>query len=233
MSGVVYGALWVFFKVIGRLCFRLHTVGGDSIPRNGGLVIAANHASYLDIPLLGSGLPRRVAFLGRQDLFPIPGLRPILRRLGWIPIRLGRIDRAGFGRAIDLIKSGRAVVIFPEGSRSRDGQLGPGKPGIGVLVAETGCPVVPVYLEGTHKVLPVGARWPRFHRVRVMIGKPIDFTQASNQRSGKELYQYVSRTVMARIAELRQAAQPTNPSDGSPWAKGPRHHPATGPFSAE
>jgi 1-acyl-sn-glycerol-3-phosphate acyltransferase len=91
-----YGILWVFFNVIGRLCFRYRVVGREHIPRRGGLLIAANHASYLDIPFLGCGLPRRAWFLGRQDLFPFPGLRPALRWLGWIPIKKHRLDRNGF-----------------------------------------------------------------------------------------------------------------------------------------
>ena len=81
---------------MGRLGFRYRTIGIEQIPKNGGLLIAANHASFLDIPLLGCGIPRRVAFLGRQDLFPIPGLNEVLQWLGWIPIRHDKLDRTGF-----------------------------------------------------------------------------------------------------------------------------------------
>jgi 1-acyl-sn-glycerol-3-phosphate acyltransferase len=208
VSGVVYGFLWILFRVLAWLLFRFRTRGVEHVPRRGGLLIAANHASYLDIPALGCGLPRRVAFLGRHDLFPVPGLRWTCQWLGWIPIRLSRLDRQGFGKAIGLIKEGKAVVIFPEGTRTEDGALRPGRPGIGVIVAETGCPVVPAYLAGTHDVLPPGAGWIRLRPITVTFGKPMDFTADAQRLNGKDFYRHVGRTVMARIAELGQVAPP-------------------------
>ena len=199
--------LWLLFYVSGRLFFRYRAFGREHIPKHGGVLIAANHASFLDIPLLGCGIPRRVAFLGRQDLFPIPGLNRTLQWLGWIPIRQDRLDREGFGKAVRLIKSGQAVVIFPEGMRTRDGKLGLGKPGIGTIVAETGCAVVPAYIAGTYEALPMGSARLRFHRVQVVFGKAIDFSADLQRYPGKkDFYRYVSRTVMAQIADLGQVA---------------------------
>ena len=213
MSGVVYAVLWIFFRALGWIFFRYRAVGVENVPRTGGILIAANHASYLDIPMLGCSIPRRAAYLGRQDLFPVPGLRWLCEWLGWIPIRMGRLDREGFGKAIGLIKQGKAVVIYPEGTRSPTGALGPGRPGLGVIVAETGCPVIPVYLKGTHDVLPPGAKWTRLRPITVIYGKPIDFTVDAERSKGKEFYKHVSRTVMARIAELGQVAAPTAASE--------------------
>jgi len=213
VSGVVYGCLWILFRVLAWLLFRYRAVGVEHVPRQGGILIAANHASYLDIPILGCGLPRRAAYLGRQDLFPVPGLRWLCGWLGWIPIRMGRLDREGFGRAIALIKQGKAVVIYPEGTRSLTGTLGAGRPGLGVIVAETGCPVVPVYLKGTHDVLPPGAKWVRLRPITVIFGKPIEFAVDAKQGNGKEFYKHVSRTVMGRIAELGQVVPPAEPTE--------------------
>lgn len=209
MSAIVYWFLWLLFNAIGRLFFRYRVIGQEGIPKQGGLLIAANHASYLDIPFLGCGIPRRVAFLGRQDLFPFPGLRPVFRWLGWIPIRVDRFDRGGLGKAIQLIRSGKAVVIYPEGRRSPDGRLRPGKPGIGTIVAATRCPVVPAYIAGTYDALPPGSARLRFAPIRVTFGKPIDFSQEAQRYQGKEFYRYVSRAVMARIAELGQTVPPS------------------------
>lgn len=91
---VLYGFLWVLSRVIGWICFRYRTVG--TVPRDGGVLIASNHASYLDIPLLGCGVPRRVWYMGRHDLFPIPLLNGLLQGVGWIPLRVGRLDRDAF-----------------------------------------------------------------------------------------------------------------------------------------
>jgi 1-acyl-sn-glycerol-3-phosphate acyltransferase len=200
VSSVLYGILWVLSRTIGWLCFRYRVVG--AVPRTGGFIVAANHASYLDIPLLGCGMRRRAWFLGRSDLFPVPGLRAICQWLGWIPLRTGRLDRDAFGKAVALIKEGKVVVIFPEGSRSLDGQLQSPKPGIGVIVAQTGCPVVPAYLKGTYDVLPSGTIWPRFHPVTVLYGEALTFPQSGENGETKQFYQEVSRTVMDRIASL-------------------------------
>jgi len=193
---------------IGWLCFRYRVEG--QVPRTGGLLIAANHASYLDIPLRGCGLNRRAWYLGRHDLFPIPVLNGILQALGWIPVRLGRLDREAFGKAINLIRAGKVVVIFPEGRRSLDGHLREPKAGIGVIVAQTGCPVVPAYLKGTFDILPPGASWPRLRPVTVRFGDPIQFNVEKQQERAatKQFYQQVSRTVIEQIAALGQVPIP-------------------------
>ena len=207
MSSVIYGILWLLARTVGWLCFRYRVVG--KVPKTGGFVVAANHASYLDIPLLGCGMRRRAWYLGRSDLFPVPGLNRLLQWLGWIPLRLGRLDRDAFGKAITLVKEGKVVVIFPEGTRTEDGHLQPAKAGIGMIVAQTGCSVIPAYLKGTHEVLPVQAKWPRFQSVTVTYGEPIIFSQVQENIEGKKFYQEVSQTVMDRIAALGGVEPPT------------------------
>ena len=208
MSGVVYGLLWVLTRAIGWIFFRYRVEG--QVPQTGGVLIAANHASYLDIPLLGCGMTRRAWYLGRSDLFPVPILNGILQSLGWIPLRLGRLDREAFGKAIALVKTGNVVVIFPEGGRSHDGHLRQPKAGIGVIVSQTGCPVVPAYIKGTFDVLPPGARWPRFRRVTVRFGAPLDFeTEGRKDKAeSKQFYEQVSRTVIEHIAALGRRPAP-------------------------
>ena len=207
MSSVVYAILWVLARTVARLFFGFRVVG--SVPKKGGLLVAANHASYFDIPLLGCGMFRRAWYLGRSDLF-IPGVKGILQWLGWIPLKLGRLDRKAFDRAIALIKAGKVVVIFPEGSRSLDGRLRNAKGGLGMIVAQTGCPVVPAYLKGTFDVLPTGAKRPRVHPVSVSFGPPLSFPGENTQT--KAFYQEVSRIVMERIAALGGVAPPSHPA---------------------
>jgi len=196
------------------------------------VLIAANHASYLDIPLLGCGMRRRAWYLGRNDLFPIPVLNGILRALGWIPVRLGRLDREAFGKAINLIRAGNAVVIFPEGGRSHDGHLRPPKAGLGVIVSQTGCPVVPAYLKGTFDVLPMGARWPRLRQITVRFGDPIQFETGKQKERAetKQFYQQVSRTVIEHIAALGQVPVPKGRDDQAPETP---NRPTAGAHNAE
>jgi 1-acyl-sn-glycerol-3-phosphate acyltransferase len=196
------------------------------------VLVAANHASYLDIPLLGCGMKRRAWYLGRSDLFPVPVLNGILQSLGWIPLRLGRIDRKAFEKAISLVRGGEVVVIFPEGRRSHDGHLRPPKAGIGVIVSQTGCPVVPVYLKGTFDVLPTGARWPRLRQVTVRFGAPITFETGGQKEKAetKRFYEEVSRTVIEHIAALGEVPAPKGKDD---QAQSKSDRPTAGARNAE
>jgi 1-acyl-sn-glycerol-3-phosphate acyltransferase len=208
---ILYWVTWVAVRLLATLLFRLRVTGQHHIPKTGGVLIAANHASYLDIPILGCGIRRQASFMGRLDLFAGPAAW-LMRYLGWIPIRRERVDRGGFEEAISRVKAGQAVVIYPEGSRTEDGRLQPGKPGVGMIVAATGCPVVPAYLAGTFDVLPPGATWIRLRPIRVTYGKPMDFSALLKESDGeskkKELYQRISQEIMDRIAELGGVASP-------------------------
>ena len=203
---VLYWTVWIIVRAGARLLFRLQVSGQDHIPRTGGVLIAANHTRYLDIPILRCALPRQASFIVRMDLFSgIVGT--ILRYLGWIPIRRDLVDRKAFDEAVGRLKAGRVVVIYPEGSRSPDGQLQPGKPGIGMIAAAAGCPVVPALLEGTHEALPPGASWIRVRPIRVIFGQPMDFSaelESESEDTKKVVYQQMSQEVMDRIAELRR-----------------------------
>lgn len=212
MSTIVYGILWILFRSLSRLFLRYRTDGAEHIPRRGGVLFAANHASYADIPLLGCGVPRRVFYVGRANLFPNSVVSWIIRSLGWIPIKPERWDRKAFQYVVDMLNAGKAVVIFPEGKRSPDGNLQPGKPGIGMIVAEAQCPVIPVYLDGTFRVLPMGAFWLRPYPVAVRFGKPVDFRHDLERYQGKELYTHISQTVMDRIADLKRVGQSGEPA---------------------
>ncbi len=212
MSALVYGILWILCRVVSRLFLSYRTRGVEHVPAAGGVLLAANHASYADIPLLGCAVRLRLFYLGRATLFPSPLVGRILRALGWIPLKPERWDRKAFQSVVELLKAGKAVVIFPEGTRTPDGALQKGKPGIGRIVEEAQCPVVPVYLRGTYQVLPTGASWLRRHPVEVLFGESIDFRDECRQYQGKALYQHISQTVMARIAELRGVDDSAGPT---------------------
>ncbi|MEC4891175.1 MAG: lysophospholipid acyltransferase family protein [Nitrospira sp.] len=218
MSGALYGILWVLVRSVARVLFRYRVEG--ELPKTGGVLVAANHASYVDIPLLGCGMTRRAWYLGRSDLFPVPVLNQLLQALGWIPLRLGRLDREAFGKAISLIQAGKVVVIFPEGGRTLDGHLRQPKAGIGIIVSQTGCPVVPAYLKGTFDVLPTGAKWLRFRPVTVKLGAPLTFEKGHpkehDKGDAKRFYQLVSRTVITQIAALGNVPPPMVGHEGDP-----------------
>ena len=201
MSGVIYWGLWLLFRLLGWLFLRFRTDGEQFFPKTGGVIVAANHASYLDIPLIGCAIRRRVVFLGRANLFPNRFLSWALQSLGWIPLKTHRLDRKAFGVALDYLKAGTPVVIFPEGTRTEDGHLQSGRPGVGYLVKESQSQVIPAYISGTFKVLPMKAKWPRLCPVSVSFGKSICFTSGDTTNMKQE-YEQIGQTVMEHVAQV-------------------------------
>jgi 1-acyl-sn-glycerol-3-phosphate acyltransferase len=118
------------------------------------------------------------------------------------------LDRKAFGQALSHLQTGEPVVIFPEGTRTEDGSLQIGKPGLGYLVAESQCQVIPAYISGTFTVLPIRARWPRLFPIRVIFGKPLKFCKDEGE-SVKKFYEDVSVSVMDHIAQLGGVPSPT------------------------
>ncbi len=164
------------------------------------MLVAANHASFLDPPLLGAALPRPVYFMAKSELFTSPLLRPLLVRVGAFPVRRGQSDRSAIRRAVALLAAGRVVGMFPEGTRSTTGELQPAQAGVALLALRTGAPVVPVGLSGTGKAMPPGRAWPHRVPVAIKVGPPLRFEHRG--RIDKELLREVSEQVMAAIARL-------------------------------
>ncbi|MFH2068469.1 MAG: lysophospholipid acyltransferase family protein [Candidatus Omnitrophota bacterium] len=201
--GKIFGGIfsWIFF--------RLKVDGVDNIPRRGAVILAANHISWLDPPLVAMKVPRRITFISKTTFHNNFFTRPIIRSVGIIPLRQhsGAVGMIG---AIKSLKKGRAMVIFPEGTRNLSGKpFLPASPGVAFLAEGTGAPVVPVYLEGTDKALPNRARIFRPREIRVFYGKLLTFPGGSRQEFADK--------VMAAIAELKDRRQTLNskcqPSD--------------------
>lgn len=203
---MLYTISHAIVKVLGRLLLRLRVIGAEQIPKTGPILFAPNHVSYLDIPLLGAMIDRPLHFMGKSSLFRGRFVGRIYRKLNGFPIKKGARSRAGLMEAVRRLKHGHCVVMYPEGGRSISGGLQEPMPGIGMIVAMSGAKVIPVYLAGTDKVLPVGAWMIRIHPVTVFIGEPLDFTEQIQKEYGKELFLQISRTVMEQIVKLEAQA---------------------------
>lgn len=198
---VVLLALWIWLKVF----FRLRVTGREHVPHMGGCVIAANHASYLDPPIIGTAMRfRAVRFMARESLFRNRIFGWFLRKVLVIPLSRERGDVGALRQGIATLKAGGALGVFPEGTRTPDGELQPAKGGIGFLIAKAGVPVVPVYIEGSFRALPRHRRWIRPASITVHIGRPI--TPAEVLTHGKD-YEGVAARVMAAIAGLRSSSK--------------------------
>jgi 1-acyl-sn-glycerol-3-phosphate acyltransferase len=189
-------------RVVGRLFFRLRVVHRERMLQSGPVILAMNHQSYLDPPLAGTTCDRAVYFLARRTLLNVPLLGWLLPRLNVIPVNQEGIDRSALKSLIRILKSGNAALVFPEGSRTVDGGLQPAEAGLGLVIAKTLAPVVPMRIFGAHEALPRGGGGLHFVPITIVIGEPIFFTAADLNPPGKDLYKRLSQRVMDAIAAL-------------------------------
>jgi 1-acyl-sn-glycerol-3-phosphate acyltransferase len=187
-------------KAIAKTFFNYRVIGAENMIEEGPCIIAANHCSYLDPPLVGIACKRAIHYLARKSLLDVPILGPILPELNVIPVDQKNADRSALMGAIRVVRNGGAVLIFPEGTRSPDGKLQPAQPGIGMIVAKTGAPVVPVNISGSYEAFPRGSSCPRLEPVTVSIGPALRFD--SLESDGRDFYQKTSDRILDAVARV-------------------------------
>ena len=185
-----------------RLLFRLEAHGTEHVPRHGPVLIVANHASFLDPPLVGGAAPRPLSFMAKAELFRIPLFGGLIRRLNARPVRREGADAGALRAALRILQEGGMLLMFPEGTRGPEGALRPAKPGAAMLALLSGAPVVPVLIRGSGRAWPRGRRLPRPVKVVVRFGPPRVF-ERQGRRADKADYDAVSREMMAAIGRLR------------------------------
>ncbi|MBI5195526.1 MAG: 1-acyl-sn-glycerol-3-phosphate acyltransferase [Nitrospirae bacterium] len=192
----------VLIRLIVRSCGRVYIKGADNIPLEGGVIIAVNHTSYLDPPLIGTVTPRRATFMARKGLFSIPLLGWVIKHYAF-PVDRAKTLPSTIKEAVRRLKNGELLVIFPEGRRSETGELTEGKRGVGMVAALSKAVVVPAFISGTDKMLPVGAKWLKRADILVMFGRPLDF-HITNSRD-EDLHISITQKIMTAIGELKKS----------------------------
>lgn len=211
----IYRLGWLIFRVVFRLYFRWRVFNPERVPLSGGAVLASNHASFLDPPLVGSGVSRPISFLARETLFRFPPMGWLLRKWGVVPLDRDGGSAAGLRVILDRLHEGNAVILFPEGTRTRDGQIQPARSGIGLIVIKSDAPVVPVRVFGTYEAFGRHALVPLPRRVAVKYGAPLPFTELRAEAKTctkarlKEIYQQVADEIMAAITRLEPCEDKT------------------------
>jgi len=201
---MIFLAFKYFFRLLFPIYFRWKVTGREKVPASGGVIVAANHTSFLDPPLVGTALIRQAYFLARQDLFRFRPFGWLLKSLNTIPLSRDRTSVASFRAAVKILSSGNQLVIFPEGTRNKEEKLGPARAGLGLLWFKSGVPVVPVYISGAQQAFPPGSRWIRPRKISIVFGDPIRIEEAVSVRGNKVDYKRLSQAVMKRIERLRE-----------------------------
>lgn len=215
-----------FFKFNG---WQLH--GRENVPKSGAVIIAPNHVSMFDPPLVGCATPRLVTTMGKAELFDkktfgLKILGFIIQHMGTFPVKRGRSDRRAMRRAMQVLKDGGALVIFPEGTRTKTGELGPPELGMALLAHSTKTPIVPAFIAGTEGGL--SNLQPKLRRVKVQIwyGEPLSFDAEYARKGDRATLQAIADRVMQEIAALRDQ------SGVKPWPQAARADAANQPGAA-
>lgn len=202
--------------ILASLLFRIRAIGRRNVPREGGVIIACSHQSYLDPPLVGLLLPRQIHYLARASLFTGPrAFAWLMRSLNAIPVRREGGDRQSYRESVRRLRAGEAVLMFPEGTRTPDGEIGPLRPGVWNLARRAGVPVVPAVIDGAFEAWPRNRLLPRPAPIRVLFGRPIPAAAiaATNARA-------FSADLAARLADLLARSRAITAAVGSrPKAK--------------
>jgi 1-acyl-sn-glycerol-3-phosphate acyltransferase len=208
---VLYAVTHALFSTVLRVVWRPRILGVENLPRRGPVILASNHLSFIDSLVIPLAAPARlrVTFLAKADYFTGGGLRGAPRRLffratGAIPVERDEANQAreSLETALEVLQRGWAFGLYPEGTRSRDGRLYRGRPGVGWLALSSGAPVVPVGLVGTDRVQPVGARWPRLAPVTIRFGEAIPPEAYADVRPAAQARRRLTDDVMDAVAVL-------------------------------
>jgi len=199
---LVYNIFYNLSKFLARVFFGLRVIHPERMPESGPLIIAVNHSSFVDPPLAGICSRRGVYYLARKSLLKWPVFGPLFPAMNVIPVDRDGHDMTALREVIHKIREGNAVVLFPEGTRSPDGRLQPARAGIGLVIAKTGAPVLPMRIFGAHEAFPKNAKSLRAPQISIVLGRPIHFSPAKIDQSDRSSYQRLGDHVMSEIAAL-------------------------------
>lgn len=200
---MLYEFLRMLFSFILSIVFRYRVTGLENLPVQGGYILASNHLSLWDPPLIATPVSPHIHYMAKQELFAIPIFSAIMRELGVFPVKRATADRNAIRTAVKLLQNGAVVGIFPEGTRSKTGQLQPPEAGLELIASLAKVPVIPVAIIGTNRVFKSRSLIPRFE---VFFGKALCLPDKPTPESKNNF----SNEVMQSIQNLLDAAQQRN-----------------------
>jgi 1-acyl-sn-glycerol-3-phosphate acyltransferase len=199
---------WNLFRAMYATYFRWRVFNPERVPLTGGVILASNHASFLDPPLVGAGLRRDINYLARESLFRYPGIGALLCSWNSVPVDRDGGGASGLREILNRLLAGGAIILFPEGTRTPDGRLQAARSGIGLTVIKSDVPVIPVRTFGTFEAFGRDHKFPRPIGVAVKYGRPMKFealrveAKTCDKARLKKIYQEVADEIMSAIAKL-------------------------------
>ncbi|GAB4242053.1 MAG: lysophospholipid acyltransferase family protein [Thermoleophilia bacterium] len=194
----LYRFLHLWVPAVLRFVFRIRVFGVENVPREGAVLLAANHRSNLDPIFIGAMAPRQVHFMAKSELWSFAPFGRFLELLGAFPVQRGHPDRPAVRRALDMLDRGAVVGMFPEGHRQKDGRLGEPQAGVGLFAGKEGVTTVPVAIAGTERIMRGGV--PRLPRIEIRFGAPVDAQVAGVKKSVR--HEVISRRIMQSLRRL-------------------------------
>ena len=205
----IYRITWLACRLFFLIYFRWRIFNEERVTRTGSVILAANHTSFLDPPMIGSAVRRPINFLARRSLFRFPLFGAYLRALNSVPVDRDGAGARGLKMILSRLLNGGGIILFPEGTRSSDGELQPARSGVGLTVIKSEAPVVPVRIFGTFAAWNRRQLIPRPHRITIKFGNPMYFADLREEAKScpkkrlREIYQEVADRIMAEITQLK------------------------------
>jgi len=201
---LVWGTMKSLCRIVLSRMFEMKVYGRQNVPRTGGAMLISNHLSYLDPVVLGVHLIRPISFIAKTELFQNRFFGWLIRSLNTFPVRRGQTDVGAIREAIRRLREGRILTMFPEGTRSSNGQLQRIQPGIAMLIRRAGVPVIPAVIDGTFEAWPRGKKLPKHFPIRVMYGPALPI----GKLKGHQIVDLIQSTFRSMQAELRAKRKP-------------------------
>lgn len=205
----LYYCGWRFFRTAYKVYCRAEWFNAGRVPPTGPVILASNHASIIDPPLVGTGLKRGISYLARESLFRFPVLGWLFRNWDAVPVDRDGGGAKGLKAILDRLLAGGGIILFPEGTRTLDGKLQPARSGIGLTVIKSNAPVVPVRVFGTFDAYGKAVKFPKPYKITAKYGKPMYFealraeAKSCSKARLKQIYQEVADQIMVEIAKLQ------------------------------
>nr|WP_285847907.1 MULTISPECIES: lysophospholipid acyltransferase family protein [unclassified Mesobacillus] len=190
MKVTVYSFVRSLVNAVLKPVYRIEVIGRENVPADGGVLLCANHIDNLDPPVVGITAPRPVYFMAKEELFSVPVLGKIVPHLNAFPVKRGMSDREALRKGLGILKDGKVLGLFPEGTRSKTGEMGKGLAGAGFFALRSDAHVVPCAVIGPYKA---------FKKLKVVYGKPIDMESIKEKKLNAE---QTTDLIMGEIQKL-------------------------------